>query len=228
MKPEELADSELARATQRPVSRVWMWLYGDANLWGSAAGLAGVALFFAGLIGPGWLAIVAGLYAIGAVAAPRRRAPDFSLPGGFTVEDAARRFDEMLAALKAAAGAEVLERLASIREHALALLPKQASLALTEEDRYTLRELLARYLPETLANYFKLPPLYRRYHPVREGKTAEKLLAEQLGVLDGQLDSMMDRVFRAEAQDLLTQGRFLEDKFKRPDLIDHRTTGERT
>ena len=48
---------------------------------------------------------------------------------------------------------------------------------------------------------------------------AEVLLSEQFITLDAGLKDLMDRVFRAEAQDLLTQGRFLEGKFKRPDLL---------
>jgi hypothetical protein len=199
--------------------RFWLWLYGNGNLWGSVAGLCGMGLFFTGVIGPGWYAIVAGLYLIGNLAAPRPRPQNFALPAEFTEADAKDRLAGMRAALKAAVGDATLQKFDAMRDHALALLPKQHDDALTAEDRYTLRETVARYLPETLANYLRLPPLYRRYHTVRDGKSAEELLAGQLGLLDQGLAGMMDRVFRAEAQDLLTQGRFLEDKFHRPDLL---------
>ena len=202
-----------------PADHFWMWLYGNGNLWGSIAGLAGMAAFFGGLIGPGWLAIVAGLYGIGLIAAPKPKAQNFTLEGRFTREDAQTQLDRMLAALQPAVAAKTWEQLRAICEHALTLFPKQDSLALNDEDRHTLRETIARYLPETLANYLKLPPLYRRYHAVRDGKTAEALLSEQLATLDAGLKDMMDRVFRAEAQDMLTQGRFLEGKFKRPELL---------
>lgn len=200
-------------------SRFWLWVYGNRNLWGSVAGLFGMGLFFSGVIGPGWLLIVAGLYAIAALAAPTPKAQTFTLEARYTLADAQAHLDRMLAALKPAVEAKTYAQLQSLCEHALTLFPKQDSMALTDEDRYTLRETLARYLPETLANYLKLPPLYRRYHAVRDGKSAEALLSEQLATLDVGLRDMMDRVFRAEAQDMLTQGRFLEDKFKRPDLL---------
>lgn len=207
--------------------RFWLWLYGNGNLWGSIAGLAGMAAFFGGLIGPGWWAIVAGLYGIGLVAAPAPKAQNFTLEGRFTLADAQAQLDRMLAAIKPTVDAKVYAQLQAVCEHALTLFPKQDSLALNDEDRYMLRETIARYLPETLANYLKLPPLYRRYHAVRDGKTAEALLGEQLGTLDVGLKDMMDRVFRAEAQDLLTQGRFLEGKFKRPDLLQTLSGGDR-
>lgn len=213
-------------ATPAPAAgeRLWLWLYSDANVWGSLAGLGGVGLLFAGLIGPGWLAIVAGLYGIGALAAPRPRAPNFALSGSFSLDEARRHLADIVARLRGVAGAEVIAVLEQVCERLLALLPKQDSLALSEDDRHSLRETLARYLPETLANYLKLPPLYRRYHVLRDGKTAEKLLAEQLGVIDQQLRQLMDRVYRAEAQDMLSQGRFLDDKFKRPDLLGQERT----
>lgn len=206
--------------TPEPPDRFWLWLYGNGNLWGSVAGLGGMGLFFAGLIGPGWLAIVAGLYAVGAIAAPKPKVQTFTLESRFTLEDARAHLERMLAALKPAVDVKVYAQLQAICEHALTLFPKQDSMALTDEDRYTLRETLARYLPETLGNYLKLPPLYRRYHAVRDGKTAEALLSDQLTTLDAGLTDMTDRVFRAEAQDMLTQGRFLNDKFKRPDLLE--------
>lgn len=207
--------------------RFWLWLYGNGNLWGSIAGLIGMGLFFAGLIGPGWFAIVGGLYGIGMIAAPKPPTQNFTLEGRFTLEMAQAQLDRMLAALKPAVEAKTWSQLQAICEHALTLFPKQDSLALTDEDRYTLRETIARYLPETLANYLKLPPLYRRYHAVRDGKTAEALLSEQLTTLDAGLKDMWDRVFRAEAQDMLTQGRFLEGKFKRPDLLQTLSEGEK-
>lgn len=211
--------AENAVGVEPSANPLWLWLYGAGNLWGSIAGLAGVGLFFAGVIGTGWIAIVAGLYAIGAVAAPRPRAPDFSMADGFSAEDVKQQLEQIVSAMKDAADAAVMETLKSIREHVLALLPKIDTPALSGEDGHTLRQIVARYLPETLANYLKLPALYRRYHAVRDGKSAERLLKEQLDVLDEQLKVLMDRVFRAEAQDLLVQGRFLEDKFKRADLL---------
>lgn len=206
----------------------WVYVYSNANVWGSLAGLGGVAMMFAGLIGPGWLAIVAGLYGIGALAAPKPRAPDFHAPAGLNEEAVARHLDEVIAAAKGANANEASELLVSIKAQVLSLLPKLDSPALTEEDRFILRETLGRYLPDTLANYLKLPPLYRHYHVVRDGKTAERLLREQVAVIDTQMKSMVERVFRAEAQGMLAHGRFLEDKFQKTDLIQALSSGGKT
>ena len=199
--------------------RFWVYLYGNGNLWGSIAGLCGMGLFFGGVIGPGWYAIVAGLYLAGVIAAPRQRSQDFGLPVEFSQEDAQRQLQRMRAALQPNVGEAALATFDALSQHALGLLPTQHAAALTPDDAHTLRETISRYLPETLNSYLRLPPLYRRYHTVRDGKSAEDLLRTQLEVLDQALSGMMDRVFRAEAQGLLTQGRFLEDKFRRPDLL---------
>jgi hypothetical protein len=204
---------------QEKPHRTALWLYSRANVWGCIAGLAGVALFIGGVIGPGWLAIVAGLYGIGALAAPRQRAPDFAMPGGFSAADVEKLLGNVAAALKGSVGAGTMQRMDSIREQAAALLPRLDDPALLSDDRDLLRETLTRYLPDSVSAYLRLPALYRRLHVVRDGKTAESILAEQLALIDGKLRELMDRAFRADAQAMLVQGRFLDNKFNRPDLL---------
>jgi hypothetical protein len=56
--------------------RLLLFLYSTANIAGCALALLGPALLFAGVIGPGWGFITAGLYGAGwAVGWAGRRAP---------------------------------------------------------------------------------------------------------------------------------------------------------
>jgi hypothetical protein len=197
-----------------------LYLYSNANLWGCVAGLIGAGLMFARIIGPGWLAIVAGLYAVGALLAPRPRRLALSINfEDWSLGAVTARLDAMLNAISSAVDPLTVEALQSIKAHVLEMLPRLQANAMGDEDRHTLRETVARYLPETLQNYLRLPPMYRRRVAIRDGKTAEQLLFEQLKVIDGQMIQISERVLRAEAQDLLVQGRFLEDKFRKPDLL---------
>jgi hypothetical protein len=57
-----------AQPVRRPLKlRLLLALYGTANIAGCALALLGPALLFAGVIGPGWLLITAGLYGVGAL-----------------------------------------------------------------------------------------------------------------------------------------------------------------
>ena len=112
---------------------------------------------------------------------------DFALGQAASGADIRQQFEQMRKALAAAAGPEAIAAFQSLQGHMLELIPKLDSPGLTADDRSLLRETASRYVPETLANYLKLPPLYRRYHPVRDGKTAEALLVQQFGVIDTEL-----------------------------------------
>ncbi|AXQ29929.1 hypothetical protein D0B54_15130 [Solimonas sp. K1W22B-7] len=219
MTPGPGALQPLAAHTSGRFEGLWRYVYGSANVWGSVAGLAGVALLFAGVIGRGWLLIVAGLYLLGALAAPRPRRLGLQLPEDLGPAELGQGLAQLIERVRGELGTEALALLQRIHEQVQAILPQLQAQVLSEDDRRTLRVSLARYLPETFDHFLRLPPLYRRYHVIRDGKTAERLLVEQLGVLEGQFKELGERIFRAEAQGMLAHGRFLEGKFQRPDLI---------
>jgi hypothetical protein len=77
----------------------------------------------------------------------------------------------------------------------------------------TVRQTALDYLPTTLSTYLGLPPAYRRFHAVRDGKTAHDLLLEQLRLLDGKMKEIVANMHSNDAQALLANGRFLEEKF---------------
>ncbi|HEX3201647.1 MAG TPA: hypothetical protein VHW42_06910, partial [Actinomycetes bacterium] len=53
--------------------RLLRYLYSNKNLAGSAAALAGLGLYFTGVVGELWPVVVGGLYGIGALAVPPTR-----------------------------------------------------------------------------------------------------------------------------------------------------------
>ena len=60
-------------------TRLLLFLYSTPNIVGSALGVVGLGLFFGGVIDDWWLAIVAGLYAVGWLATPRDRELEIAL-----------------------------------------------------------------------------------------------------------------------------------------------------
>jgi hypothetical protein len=99
------------------------------------------------------------------------------------------------------------------------VLPRLVGNDVGASDLFTVRETVLRYLPETLANYVALPPVFRSTRSLKDGKTARQLLAEQLAVLDSTMGEIVANVAKADAQALLANGKFLEMKFRQPDFL---------
>lgn len=194
--------------------RALLYWYSSANLWGSLAGCAGLALLFGGVIERGWVLIVAGLYLAGALLAPRARAPGVELNERLSPAEIKSRIDTLVRAVGGNASPTTLAKIESIRDQMLELLPRlEAAAGTADQDLFQLRETVFRYLPESVDAYLRLPRLYRQYHVVRDGKTAEALFAEQIALLEKEVSEVGARIYQAEAQGLLAQGRFLDQKF---------------
>ncbi|SFC56299.1 hypothetical protein [Streptomyces aidingensis] len=78
-----MATSDRSRDSGGGARRALGWFESRKNLTGSACALAGVGLALAGVTGPWWPAVVAALYAAGALLAPPERPgpPRFTPPG---------------------------------------------------------------------------------------------------------------------------------------------------
>jgi len=61
-------------------------------------------------------------------------------------------------------------------------------------------------------------PRCAAHHVVSDGKTARRLLTEQLALLDRQINEIAEAVNRADTDKLLANGRFLAEKFARGPL----------
>jgi hypothetical protein len=209
---------------ERPLKlRLMLFVYGDANIAGCALALAGPLMLFLGIIGPGWGFITAGLYAVGwLVGWAARRAPELErrIEDSLTVEETLEHLDTLVARVAPQLSPDMNARLARVRTAVAEVLPRLVG-ARTSHDAnlFTVRETVLRYLPETLANYVALPPVFRTTHPLRDGKTARQLLADQLALLDDQMQQIVANVTSADAQALLVNGKFLEMKFAQPDFL---------
>ncbi len=224
--------------TRRPLKlRLLLTLYSNANILGCVLALLGPALLFAGLIGPGWLAITActevsagnvlaitaGLYAAGWLLGwASRRAPEIErhIEDTLTVEETLARLDTLAARAAPHLAAEMNGHLRSVRSSIAEVLPRLlGERRLHDANLFTVRETVLRYLPETLANYVALPPAFRTTHVLKDGKTARQILADQLALLDAKMREIVANVASADAQALLANGQFLEMKFQQPDFL---------
>jgi hypothetical protein len=202
-----------------PRTRILLFLYSTRNIVAASLALLGPALLFAGAIRDYWLAITAGLYAAGWLLTPSPKTIDVDVTRALSTDALMSRLDGLIARARPALPPDLMKRLDSIRSSIGEVLPRLSIDASAGDDLYLVRETVLRYLPETLANYVALPPLFRTTHALRDGKTARELLADQLGVLDTQMREVVGNVARGDAEALLTNGRFLEAKFARRDFL---------
>jgi hypothetical protein len=214
--------SEVTVAGRPFMLRLMLFVYGNANIAGSALALAGPALLFAGLIGPGWLFITAGLYGVGwLLGRTWGGAPEIErrIEDSLTLEQTLDHLDTLVASAQPHLTPDMRSHLDNVKTSVTEVLPRLVGARSFDADLFTVRETVLRYLPETLANYVALPPVFRTTHALKDGKTARQLLAEQLALLDEKMREIVANVAGADAQALVSNGRFLEMKFNQPDFL---------
>jgi hypothetical protein len=204
-------------------TRALLYLYSTRNIVACCAALIGPALLFLGIIDKGWLLITAALYAAGYFATPAPHVLDVNLAQTLSFEDLVERLDRIIRDAKSQLQPAMIEHLENIRRSITEVLPKLADARGFDDNLYTVRETVLRYLPETLANYVTLPPAFRATRVLKGGKTARDLLTEQLTILDDQLKDVVDNVARGDAEALLANGKFLESKFRERDFLQSTT-----
>ena len=188
---------------------LWLFLYSTRNIAGSLLALVGLGLFLTGVIDHYWLAIVAGLYGIGFLATPSRSGAVLGPDASLSVAEIQAELRRMLSSIKGRVEPDVQARVASIVGAIAEALPRLGE----GEALFTVRQMAVDYHPSTLDAYVKLPPAYRRLHPVQNGKSAHAVLDEQLTLLDQKMQDILVSVNENDTQALLANGRFLKEKF---------------
>ncbi len=199
--------------------RALLFLYSSANISGCALALLGPALLFAGVIGTGWLLITAGLYGAGWLLGRKPPELERHIEDSLTVEQTLERLNRLVALAQPHLTAEMQSSLGSVRSSVAEVLPRLVGAGAHGDDLYVVRETVLRYLPETLANYVALPPVFRTTHSLKDGKTARQLLGEQLELLDAKMREIVANVSASDAGALIANGQFLEMKFRQPDFL---------
>lgn len=92
-------------------------------------------------------------------------------------------------------------------------LPRLRQLGLGSAEGYAVVATATEYLPEAVAGYLRLPRDWADTRPIDGPKTALMILVDQLELLGATMDKIFDAANRADAQALVTHGRFLQEKF---------------
>lgn len=197
----------------------WLFLYSTPNMVGSALGIVGLLLFFAGLIQDFWFLIVVGLYAVGLFVTPRNPQYELTVRHQLSVDELRQELETVVNTIRKHVPDDIYAKVLSIKASILAILPQIADINSANQNMHIIRQTVLDYLPQALQNYLNLPPAFANLHPVKNGKTARQLLGEQLDLLDKQMKEIVEDIHRDDAQKLIVHGRFLEDKFHDADLL---------
>ncbi len=190
------------------------YLESRKNLTGSACGLAGLALTFAGVAGPYWPVVVAGLYGAGALVAPPERPPlpDFPDPSA-QLDEVRADYDRLVAYLAdvelppAAAG-----RLTELTELLAALLDPgwvAEVLARDPEGVHTLSRAVRQDVPEAVDTFVRTR-WWTRLAPGQE--SPERHLERQLTLLHEEAERLAAGLRETEARRQESHTRYLEDR----------------
>ncbi|MDX2525849.1 hypothetical protein ACSCB1_16860 [Streptomyces europaeiscabiei] len=184
------------------------------NLTGSALGVAGLGLTFAGVAGPYWPVVVVGLYGAGALIAPPERPPlpDFPDPSA-QLDELRTDFGTLRTYLTdielppAASG-----RLTELTELLTALLAPgwvAEVLARDPEGIHALSRAVRQDVPEAVDTFVRTR-WWSRLTPGTE--PPERHLEQQLGVLQDELVRLAATLRDAEARRQESHTRYLEDR----------------
>lgn len=199
--------------------RIVLFLYGSPNIVGSLLGLLGLGLFFGGLIKHYWLFIVIGLYMAGLFLTPRNKTAELTLQSQLAAEDVQDALENLVGKIRRKVPTDVLVQVERIKDAICTLLSKISDVQSGDHAIYTVRQTALEYLPDALQHYLSLPSAFANFHPVKDGKTAKTLLLEQLDLLAETMEQIVEGVHRHDTEQLLIHGRFLEERFRKADLL---------
>ena len=195
--------------------KVWLFIYGFPNIFGAILGLAGLALLFTGVIRSYWLFIVAGLYGIGYLAAPRPTGLEAELAEALDVEGLTAKIEKIAAAAKRVLPQSSAQLVDDIRKSVLDILARAAEAGADAYQLQVARQTVNDYLPGMLDTYARLPPAFSKFRIIKDGKTAQAILDEQLQLLDRELKQICLELHRSDTEALIVHSEFLKKKFGR-------------
>jgi hypothetical protein len=197
--------------------RLQLFLYSTGNIVGCLLAMGGLGLFFAGVINSYWWAIVAGLYFAGALGWPRSNLADMAERTELSTEMLAQQVRKLVDSVAQGLPKDALDCLRSIQNTLTELLPRLQELrdrgVISGKDSFIVLETVRRYLPDTLGAYLRLPKFYAQMQTLSDGRTASQTLLDQLRVLDTSLKDVAKSAFAGDAETLVTNGQFLQNKF---------------
>lgn len=208
------------------MQRFWLFFYGLPNILGMTGLLIGLLIYMlvvaTSALTTGIMLLLALIpilcYGFMALVGILLQKPEAKLQFEQTLnaEQIRDELEKLLKRVKSRIAPDAYNHLENIQASMLSVLPQLVAGRFGNHDLFTLKQMVLQYLPTTLENYLKLPPAYASIHPIQDGKTAKVLLTEQLTLMDTALQRVVHNIVQDDAQALLVNQRFLQQKFLEP------------
>jgi hypothetical protein len=201
--------------------RLQLYFYGRSNLIGMGLACLGPILLFSGVVDKAWWLVSVSGYGMGwAAGALLFPATVIDQKADMSLADVQSFLDKLLREHSKKLPPEAVAHLQSIQASLAQAAPRFQELfeksGRAGSEWLVFRQVILSYLPETLSNYLRLPATYAAVHKVgNTGKTPKLLLAEQLSVMDAELQKTVQSLFENDANQMLVTSKFLEQKFER-------------
>lgn len=188
---------------------------GKSNL-GFMLVMVGLALLFVGHIGVLWPVVLIALYLSWVMRTPPPK--PIEAPSGSHPDDVRKALDQEIGAVSGRVPSDILAKVQRIRQIILDILPRAAALPPGSPELFVVERTATEYLPTALESYLNLPRAYATQQRVQDAKTPTQVLMDQLALLESKMNEIADHVHRIDADRLLANGRFLEERFGRSAL----------
>ena len=200
--------------------RLEFYLTSRRNIAGCIGGLAGIGLLAFGITSGGvGLGVIAGLYTIGYLAARPEKGLGVDLFGNDDSDDIKRGLERLLASIRFRVTDDVYQRVGSIAYSIVQTLPSNGrAVDPTDPNVNLIRQTALNYLPQALDAYLSIPRIYAERRPVAGGRTAHQILMDQLNLMDQKMKEAADDIAANDTERLLTNARFLQERFANSSL----------
>ncbi|PRY37973.1 hypothetical protein [Umezawaea tangerina] len=182
------------------------YLGSTRNIVGCVGGLLGLGLHFAGVAGTYWLAVVVGLYGVGALLAPPDRVTLVTDP----TQDAERLRQDLEALVAhvrtARVPSEALPRLDRVADVLRGLLDRPHDLRADPDAMHTATRVIGTDLPLAVQTYLAMPWWYAA------ARNADSELLRQLDLLAADVVRTAEGFHSADARRQTDHTRYLEDR----------------
>jgi hypothetical protein len=196
--------------------KIIFFIYSSANIMGCIWGLIGLIAypFTQSTLGNLFLYLTPALYACGyLILIQQTTAEQWTAGNDIAVADLKYELESLIKKISKRVAKPELEKLSHIKENVLLLLPRLEEMDGADYDFHVVKQTVIDYLPQMLTAYLQLPPVFARMHKMRNGKTAQEVLIEQLSILDKEINQIVISVNSQDAEALITQSEFLKAKF---------------
>lgn len=198
--------------------RILRFLTSRKNIGASLLALGGAALFVLGMTA-GWVGIAAipVLYALGYLLIRPEQGLKLTFFDARDAQQIRQGLNDLTYSLRFRVSDDVLAAVEDASRSIQLTMPVEGATGLSAIDPTVMliRQTALHYLPQALEAYLALPRIYAERIPVQDGKTAKDVLIEQLRLIDQKMRETSQAMFQNDADRLLANARFLQDRFAR-------------